>query len=280
MSEQGKQAEFSCYDALSTEELQEILRKHAHGELQTEPDTEELYYIMEVLKQRRQINEPQAFRSDEEALADFYRDHLPNKERRKRNKLVLLQSRAFKTVAAVLAVVFALTLGTVLTARAFRIDIWGKIACWTREIFHFSETPEDTTGEDPEQEYNAELKSLQDALDDHAIAEKLAPTWLPEGYKYKDLRVVESPRVLNINAIYENNGLELIINIRQTIGVPAQKIEKNEDLLEIYVIDGIEYYIFSNNTSLQAAWCIGEFECFITGKLTLEEMKEMIDSIQ
>jgi hypothetical protein len=103
---------------------------------------------------------------------------------------------------------------------------------------------------------------------------------MPEGYTSKDLSVVKTPRVLNIYAIYEKNGSELIIKIRQTIGVPADQVEKNDDLLEVYVIDGVEYYIFSNTETLNAAWSIGEFECIITGKITLEEMKKMIDSIK
>ena len=40
MSELGKRKNFSQYDCMATEELQEILRKHAHNELDTEPDTE------------------------------------------------------------------------------------------------------------------------------------------------------------------------------------------------------------------------------------------------
>ena len=108
----------------------------------------------------------------------------------------------------------------------------------------------------------------------------MIPSWIPNGYTYKDLKILETPRVLNINAVYEKNGSELIINIRQTIGVPANQIEKSEDLLDVYVVDGVEYYIFSNTETLHAAWSIGEFECIITGEITLEEMKRMIDSIK
>jgi len=71
----------------------------------------------------------------------------------------------------------------------------------------------------------------------------------------------------------------LIISIRQTIGVQAEQVEKNDDLLEVYMVDSVEYYIFSNTETMNAAWSIGEFECIITGKITLEEMKRMIDSI-
>lgn len=280
MSELNKREGFSKYDSMPTEELQEILRKHANGELQTEPDTDELYYMMEVLARRREEEDPQAFRSNEEALADFRKHYMPKEKRVVRSKVIRFPNRALRTVAAVLVVVLILAVGTSITAEALQIDIWGKFANWTKEIFQFSDTPQGTTAPDPEKEYNAELKSLQDALNDHKIIEKLAPTWMPEGYKYKDLKVTETPRVLNIGATYAQNDETLIIKIRQTIGVQAPQVEKNDDFLELYVVDGVEYYIFSNTETLQAAWSIGEFECIIGGKITLEEMKRMIDSIR
>ena len=280
MSELNNRAEYAHYDSLPTEELQEILRKHAHGELETEPDTDELYYIMEVLARRREEQDPQAFRSDEEALADFRKNYMPKEKSAVRPKVIRFPNRLLKTVAAVLVAVLILAVGTSITAEAFQIDIWGKFATWTKEIFQFTDIPQGTTAANPEKDYNAELKSLQDALNDEGIKEKLVPTWMPEGYNNTDLKTISTPRVRNISAVYEKNGSELVINIRQTIGVPAHQVEKNDDLLETYVVDGMEYYIFSNTETLQAAWSIGEFECIITGKITLEEMKMMIDSIR
>ena len=255
--------------------MQEILRKHAHGELETEPDTQELFEIMEVLSVRRQKEEPQAFRSNEEAYAEFCEHYMPKENQEARPKAIRFPNRALKTVAAVLAVVLILAVGTTITAEALRIDLWGKFANWTKEIFQFS----DVQPTEPEKENNLELKSLQDALAQEKVAEKLVPTWMPEEYKSKDLKTVRTPRVLNISAVYEKNGSDLIIKIRQTIGVQAEQVEKNDDLLEVYVVDGVEYYIFSNTDTMQAAWSIGEFECMIGGKITLEEMKRMIDSI-
>ena len=280
MSELNKRAEYSHYDSLPTEELQEILRKHANGELQTEPDTDELYYIMEVLARRREEQDPQAFRSDEEALADFRKYYMPQEKNVVPSKVIRFPSCAFKAVAAVLVAVLIFAVSTSITAEAFHIDIWSKFANWTKEIFQFTDLPQGTTAANPEKEYNVELKALQDALTQEGIEEKLAPTWMPEGYKSVDLQIVSTPRVRNISAVYEKDGSDLIIKIRQTIGVQAPQVEKNDDFLELYVVDGVEYYIFSNTETLQVAWSIGEFECIIGGKITLEEMKKMIDSIK
>ena len=120
---------------------------------------------------------------------------------------------------------------------------------------------------------------MQDALDQNGITEEIIPTWLPAGYVFSDINVVSTPREISVLAKFEKTDEKLIISIRQTIGIPANQIEKSEDLLEVYTVNGVDYYIFSNNASLQAAWSIDEFECLITGKIKLEEMKAMIDSI-
>lgn len=279
MSEMEKREEISRYDSMSTEELQEILRKHAHGELDTEPDTDELFEIMEVLSARRQQQEPQAFRSDEEALTEFRQHYMPKEKEDVKPKVIRFPNRMLKTVAAVLAVVIMFAVGTSITAKAFHVDIWSRFANWTKEIFQFTDQPQGTEPKNPEKEYNAELKSLQDALNDEGVKDNLVPTWMPEGYKNKDLKVLRTPRALNINASYEYNDERLIIKITQTIGVQAPQVEKNDDLLEVYTVDGVEYYIFSNTETLQAAWSIEEFECIIIGEISLEEMEKMIDSV-
>lgn len=279
MSEMDKHEDFSRYDCMTTEELQEILHQSAHNELGTEPDTQELYKIMEVLSVRRQDSDQPDFRSDEEAYADFCEYYMPKEKEEARPKEAKRPNRTLKTVAAVLAVVLILAVGTTVTVKAFRIDILSKIASWTKDIFQFSDSSQGEIPTEPEMENNLELKSLQDALAKENITEKLVPTWLPAGYAKYDLSVVSTPRVVRINAIYKNVDEKLIISIRQTIGTPANQVEKSDDLLEVHTAKGIDYYIFTNNENLQAKWSVGEFECIIGGNITLDEMKEIINSI-
>lgn len=276
MSELEKSQNSSRYDCLTTMELQEILRKHAHNEIETEPDTQELFEIMEVLSSRRQNAGVPAFRSDEDAFAEFFDHYMPKDKEAARPKGM---NRTLKAVAAVLAIVLVLAVGTTMTAKAFHIDIWSRLANWSKELFQFVEDPQDTIAEDPEKANNLELKSLQDALAKENITENLAPTWLPEGYKNIETKVSMTPKGRIIHANYQKNDLELVITIRQTIGTPAKQVEKSDNLFEIYTLGGIDYYIFSNNTNLQTKWSIGEFECIIVGQITMEEMKTVIDSI-
>ena len=279
MSELEKREGLSRYDSMPTEELQEILLKHLNGELETEPDTQDLFEIMEVLSKRRQEENPQAFRSDEEAFAEFKQYYMPKEENVSvQPKKFRFPTRLLRTVAAVLAVVVILVAGMTVTAQAFHFDLWEKIASWTKEFFHFTDAS-GTNDPKPDKTYSVEYDQLRGILEDYGIKEDIVPSWLPDGYKHKDIIIKNSPKVRSIQAVYENNNVELIISIRQTIGVPAHQVEKNEDLLEIYTANDIEYYIFSNTDSLQAAWSIGEFECQIIGAITVDEMKAMIDSI-
>jgi len=172
-----------------------------------------------------------------------------------------------------------LTVGTALTAQAFRIDIFGKFAKWGKEVFQFAEDPQDKTVEEPEKENNVEVKSLQDALDLYMVTEKLVPTWLPEGFVSGKTQIVDSPKVRIFFTPFKKGETELTITIRQSIGAPANWVEKSDGLFEIYTADGIDYYIFSNCSNLQAKWSVGNFEGTIAGQIALEDMKKMIDSI-
>lgn len=284
MSDMKGREEYSNYDTMRTEELQEILRKHAHGELETEPDTEELFYIMEVLAKRRESDPTQTSKPVEEAYADFVKYYAPEMAEDNANvrasKPHKASARWFRRIAAVAAaavlvvVIFAAT-----GAEAFDFDLWGKIASWTDDFFHFADETQTTQGTEPEKAVNLELASLQEALDQHKITQKLAPTWLPDGFVFVDINIAETPKEMLISSMYEKNGQQLVISIRQTIGSKPQEIEKSENLVEAYDSDGITYFIFSNYDRVQTVWIYEEFECVITGPITLDEMKTMINSI-
>lgn len=68
--------DFRDYDALATEELEEILRLDALAPADREQDTERLYYIMDLLAQRRQDGgEPE--KTAAQAWAEFREHYLP-----------------------------------------------------------------------------------------------------------------------------------------------------------------------------------------------------------
>lgn len=279
MSEKKGRPEYARYEAQSTEELQEILRKHAHNEIQIEMDTEELFYIMEVLSERNNQTPEQIAKTTQDAYAAFREHYMPKENSTAGKTTAKVFSARWMKVAVAAVVALVILCVTTASAQAFGVDIWGRFASWTKEIFQFQDASQHDQGKDPEKENNLELKSLQDALDQYNITQKLIPTYLPSGYTFADINVFDSPREVSVSAKFNRENDELIISIRQTIGKVPEQIEKSDKLLEVYTIGGVDYYIFSNTETLQAAWVVGEFECQIIGKISVEEMKEMINSI-
>lgn len=281
MSEMNSRESYTRYDDMTTGQLREILRKHAHGELEKEPDTEELFYIMEVLANRESENPEKQIKSTEEAYATFVKHYAPEMAEEKPIpffKRGTVAARWMKRVAVVAIVFVALTTAAV-SAKAFAPDFWEKVAMWTKEFFRFEDVTNGTEGQDPDWENNAELDSLRDALSQHGVVEKVMPNWIPEGYSCVDISANRTPKALSIFAVYDKDADQLIIQIRQVMGGEPYQIEKSEDLLEIYNSGGVDYYILSNYDSVQTAWVVGDCECYITGKISMEEMKRIIDSI-
>ena len=240
-----------------------------------------MFYIMEVLANRESENPEKQIKSTEEAYATFVKHYAPEMAEDKPipfPKRSAIASRWIKRVAVVAIVCVALTAAAV-SAKAFAPDLWEKVASWTKEFFRFESVIDPTEGQTPDKEINAELDSLRAALSQYAKTQELVPNWIPNGYICTSVDVKETPKALRTSAIYEKDGERLIIQIRKEFGSDPFQIEKNEDLIEIYCADGVDYYIFSNMDTIHIAWVNGEYECLIIGKLTIDEAKKVIDSI-
>lgn len=286
MSEQldRRERDFSKFDSMTTEALQQILRLDAMKPEGEESDTEELFYIMEVLADRRRNNSTYTGKTAQQAFEDFQKYYMPevsgddatNVAPAKQNKYSALLLRRIAAVAAALAIVFF----TTATANAFGFDLFGYVAKWSEEFFHFESSPS-TTIEPNNLNSDMTFDSLQQALDSYNISHRLAPTQLPQNYILTEIKVTDTPRENIFYSKYLNDktGDTLSITIKQILIGNPFSIEKSDDLVEIYSIDGIAYYIFQNYDRLRAVWVVDEFECLISGNISIEEMKKIIDSI-
>ena len=267
--------DYSKYDSMSTEQLQEILRLDAHLNEGEGMDTEELFYVMEVLTVRRKSDPQTAGKSTEEAYREFQEHYMPEEAKPKTKILYPAWLRGATAAAVALVLLMTVTV----SANAFGYDLWGKVAMWSKDIFHFVDETQATEGSEPGQDDETEYTSLQDALDKLKIQEKLAPTWLPEGYELSDVTVLESPREISITAKYDNNDKNIRISIRRLIGSKPGDVEKSDGVVSVYDVNGVTYYIYNNFNETKASWVLGEYECFISGLLSIEEIKEIINSI-
>ena len=81
-------------------------------------------------------------------------------------------------------------------------------------------------------------------------------------------------------ARYINGGIVLRIQVITHLSSDVHNNEVESEPIEIYSHKGIDYYIFKNADQLRAIWLVDSNECLISGDLSIDEIKKMIDSIQ
>lgn len=280
MSEKGNCGirDFSKYDEMTTEELEEILRLDAENTEDQESDTETLLYVMEVLTKRR-MNNGHTGNTAQEAYESFKQHYVPEIDNEDpipatENTARRIAFRWVRTLVATAAIFVIVIFGSV-TAKAFGFDIWEAVVQWTQETFHFG-----NWNNCPNDGNNLPYASLQEALETDEITKNLIPTWFPQGYKLTDIKVERSPIKRVYRAIYLKGEQTLRITVQNHLNKYPQYVEQSDGLVDEYVVSGITYYIFVNNERTQAVWIVDSFECRITGELTIDELKMMIDSIE
>ena len=111
------------------------------------------------------------------------------------------------------------------------------------------------------------------------VPSDIVPTWIPDGYVFEKVEVDENPIQHNYIALYRNDERLLTIAVYAYNMSDSQNIEIDENLIDTYIVAGTEYYIMSNNQQVRAVWIKGYYECYISGDVTVGELKLMIDSI-
>ena len=271
--------DFSKYDELETQELEAILRLDAESPEGQESDTEKILYVMEVLASRANANN--TGNTTLEAWESFQKNYLPMEEDSveytpKTQKTVQPWVRRLTAAAAVIVLLIGIS-ATAVSAFGWE-DIWNAVAKWAKETFSFVSNS-DAELTEPEERTAQEYTSLQDALRETDQDGDFIPTWIPDGYQLDDITVDENPMQRVYAAKYISGEKELIITVRSYLEIDPEKVEIDDALLEIYEKSGTEYYIFKNDLRLHAVWIKGSYECYISGELTVEEIKTMIDSI-
>jgi hypothetical protein len=235
---------------------------------------------MEVLTQRKK-QAGQTGNTAQEAYETFTQHYLPeimNTDNTdpvpvKRSKPVnrtLHWARAMAATAAVLIILITCSV----TAKAFGVDVWKAVIQWTQETFHFGEWGNSNSSND------LPYASLQEALEKGKITTALVPTWIPDGYTLVDITVKRNPMQITYRAQYTCGDNELIITVREYLDGEPLYVERSEGLIEECEVNGIMYYLFSDIDVVKAVWINGSYECNIMGKVTIDELKMMIDSIE
>ena len=273
--------DFSHFDKLSTEELQEILRQDSLLD-DDSSDIDTILYITDLLAKRSDSSNNSkdveaAWKSFKENYYPYISDSEPlysfdspedkvvkAKPRRPRRVMKTL------SVAAVLAVV--IISGSV-TASAFGYSLWGAVAEWTRDTFGFTQSSQNN-GIYP-------FENLRDALAAYDIDEPIVPQWIPDGYGEDTVQAAETPDSKIIVAVSKYGSKEIKLEVK-IFNDPSNRhwlYEMFEDDVEKYSSNGIDFYIMKNDDFTRVSWAVGSNECSILCSLNPKEIYRMIDSI-
>ena len=271
------QKDFSRYDALSTEELSEILRLDSETPEGNGLDIDTLLYITGVLAERKKNTN--TGKTAQEAWKSFQQNYLDSEEAypavAEEKKPVKTKNPWVRRVAAA-AAVLVLLISVPLSAKALNWEeICNTVVKWAKETFSF--VMGDIDG--PEAKNTRQYDSLQDALDQAKLPFDMIPTWMPDGYVLERIDIDETPVQRDYIALYVKDGKLFNISVRFLIETDPQKQEANENIIDTYIVHGKEYFIISNNERISVMWKQDSYECNISGDLTVDEMKQMINSI-
>lgn len=117
---------------------------------------------------------------------------------------------------------------------------------------------------------------MEEKGDDPSVLPNIAP----ERFELADIMVDETPRQRNYTAFYKDGDKSFKITVLSYLEERPEQQEQSEDVSELYEKNGNLYYILSNYDQSRATWIDGAYECYISGDVTIEEIKLMIDSIE
>lgn len=230
---------------------------------------EELPNAEESLRAFRQEHAP-LFNGVEQQSARTS-DHLPERRPIRRKLAVLLP----------LTAVIVILLGSV-SAQALGFDLFGLLARWSSEIFHFAETPvayAEITKNPLAENEGRTYSSPQAMLEDFGITAPLLPTWAPERLGTPKVWAKHGSMGLRLYVEYEQGSDSLMTRCYQITKENLRTVEKDEENVVRYTYGGCSYYIVEDIETTKAIWQNGSFECKMTGTVSQEEIEQMIRSI-
>lgn len=276
------------WDQLSTEQLEDILRADIASPNQTNDET--VFHILEVLEKREKENPTGHLPDTDQAWKEFQQyynipegegqslypvrsdpETQPTPTSTKKNRR--FRPRKVLVVVAVLVLMF----GSMLTAQAAGVDIFGAIGRWTEEKFHFEITP---ASEDGTTDY-----TFREASRKRGLPQSLIPTWYPKGFESSE--PIDDSVEDYVDSVYceyinkeENRSYSVMVSrYYDSNSIAATVYEKDDTKVEIYENNGRNFYIMSNLDTLTATWSDGKMSIDISGQLEINELKHIIDSI-
>jgi len=194
----------------------------------------------------------------------------------------------FVRAGLVAAFTMVVLMSGMVVAQAAGLDVFGAMARWTDEVFSLgvirSDGANDGTSapvlaDNDTNNYRNDYTSLQEALDDYSITEFCEPTWLPDGYVFEKVEVeswLANGSLIGLYATYYDGSNFLQIRIEYYDGNANVQVEKTNAPVESFTVDGQTVYLLENINSNSAAWATEHYECYISGKVEKQVLKEIV----
>lgn len=279
---------YSFIHDLSDEQLKELLQQTVEDD---QTDSEYIESILEVIEEREKRKPVNHLSDITQAWNDFQNIYnTPEGEGRSLYEFSNTDSgnvtapppkKTLIVVKRLLLVALVSCICFLMMATALGYDVFQAIGSWTRDIFSFAYSQKETSTPSPS--YSADqveqFDNLQEALNTSNITEFNAPTYLPEGFAQTEVYIVPHLLSNEIQAFYTSEDLSIQVCITQFEDTYSVQYEKDETPVETVVIHGITHYLFSNNGRSVATWNVDSIEGSITGDISLEEMREILNSM-
>lgn len=275
---------------LTNERLEELLRQTVE---EGQSDSEYIEYILEVMEEREKSKPENNLSDITKAWEDFKKIYntsdcedksLYDFSTMDSEELTIQkqEKQAFSfVVKRILLVALVSCLCFLMMATALGYDIIQAIGSWTKEVFSFSYTQEESVPSLSDNSVNETKKydSFQDALDASDITVIRAPGYLPDNFVETEVNVIPHLTSDEIQAFYTSEDLTIQISITEFEDAYSVQYEKDDSAVEEVAINGITHYLFSNNGRSVATWNVNSIEGSITGDISLVEMEKILESM-
>ena len=262
-------------EKLSTNDLDKILRAELDSE---NPKKETVLLLLSILEERDPTTSENRLEGTEEAFVNRQRKEFaaPPEIATKKN---WKPKKWIGVAAAVVAIAFALLATVPQTVGAESIfEIIGR---WTKDLFNFSDGTDSTIQEEYEFKTDNEgLQQLYDAVVEQGVTDPVVPMWIPEGYVLDELKIVTKAANPKIYARFVKNDQYVQVMIERHSTDESNAYPKDAEDVKILDSNSVQYYLYCNEETWNAAWNNGNAECLVTITDSENVMHKIIKSIQ
>lgn len=276
-------------EKLSTQELEAILRND-FDQVET-TDTETILAVLTILKNREKrgsetndVEEAwqqfqQHYNTAEGRHMSLYPCEIPElpKTTPKRNHAAII--RRIAAVAAVICLVLLVALPVSGTE-----SIWDIVGKWTSSIFRFADVeanPNATLGTVELYFENEDLLALSNEVAMCGPCPSVVPQWIPEGFVKTEITSKVSPQYSRIVGEFCLDDRTMVMTYVVYENTESMKglYEKSDTEVSMFEESGIMHYLFVNNGENICCWVNGNIECYISGDISEQELRQIVHSI-